>query len=329
MGDPERSVRQFREALKQDPELTHAWVGLAGALWVRSWESDGYISEDVLRSSKSALDRAIALSPNHAEAHVRLYGYYCHRFEMEKAQKHLDHAMEHGQKNVLVLSIVAGSLFSQSRVHEAIDLQRRAVALDPLGYVNRNNLAHFLYSGGLLDEALLEFNRSLDLNPEAGDRNLEHLTGIYVLQRRFDEAEKLARQLPKGHSRDRVMALIHNAEGREADVELILEGLSASVEAESAATLTEIYAQLVLFDESVHWLELATERKLITSDAHQAVRFLSTMCNSPFLIPLRGDPRWDEWLSRAEEQIAVRFSAESIVTAIDMPTSPVIEMTDR
>jgi len=315
--DTGRALEQFQRAVDIDPDLVEAWVGLAGATIVHAYESEDVISEEVLTSYKFSLDRALSLAPDNAEAHARLSTYYCRHLQFDMAQEHLDYALVHGQESPLVLSIAAGSEFSRSRHDEAIDLQRRAAELDPLGYVNRGNLASFLYSAGRLDEALVEFNKALDLNPGARDRINESLLGIHVLRRQFDRAAALALQLPDGLARDRAMALIHEARGEQAEFVLIMERLASDPGIEPAAALAEIYANLVKFDESFHWLTLATERQLTVPDTHQSSDFLADFRNSPFLRPLRGDRRWTAWLEGTESRIADRFSLESSLMALD------------
>jgi DNA-binding winged helix-turn-helix (wHTH) protein/tetratricopeptide (TPR) repeat protein len=326
-GDLERALAQYHQALDADPGLADAWIGMAGTLLVQAYESDGFISEDVLTSYKSALDRALELEPENGEAHARLSRYYKNIHEPGLAQEHLEIALERGWNNPLVLSIAAGTAFSQSLFNEAIVLQRRAASLDPLGFVNRGNLAGMLYSAGRLDEAELEFNKALDLNPALTASVNESLMGIHILRRQFDEADSLAQQLPDSLARDRGMALVHHAQGHQAESASILERLSANPEIEAATVLAEIYANLQMPDKSFHWLNLATERRFIAEEAHQGSNFLSDMRNSPFLRPLHGDPRWAVWLESTENRIAEHYSPESGLTGLDPPyPHPVVGM---
>ena len=316
-GDLERATKQFHQALDADPGQADAWVGLAGSLFVQAHEGDGLLSEDVLANYKSALERALELAPDNAEAHARLSRYYCKIFDFDRSQQHLDYAVEHGQNSPLVLSIAAGTALSRSHFDEAIDLQRRAASLDPLGYVNRGNLANMLYSAGRLDEAELEFNKALDLNPQDRISVIEPLMGIHIHRKQYDEAETLAQQLPDSLSRDQAMAIIHRAQGREAESDWILAKLSANPEVEPAVALAEIYAFLAMFDEAFSWLNLATERQFIADDdAHQGSDFLSDMRISPFLTILRVDPRWAFWLEGTENRIAERYPNKISLTVL-------------
>ncbi len=315
-GDPERAITEFQQALEIDPGLADAWVGLAGAKYVQAHERDEFIGDDVLTAYKSTLYRAIGLAPGNAVAHARLFGYYRCRLDWDKAQEHLKLAMDYGQSSPMVLSIVAGAAYSESRLGEAIDLQQRATALEPLSFVNRVNLAHMLYSADRPDEARVEFERALDLNPAAFDQITEELVGIHILQRQYDAAEILAQQLPDGLALDRTMALVHHAYERRAESGRILDRLAATPGVEPAVTLAEIFANLVMFDESFHWLNLATERQFNEIDARFRSTILEDIRNSPFLKPLRSDPRWVAWLEETEDRTTKTFFPEPRLAAL-------------
>jgi DNA-binding winged helix-turn-helix (wHTH) protein/Tfp pilus assembly protein PilF len=304
-GDLDRAIEQFERALAIDPELADAWVGLAGSMYVKSYDEDvAFVNFG--EKFKANLDRALELDPDHAEAHVRMACYYRYWGEFDTAQEHFDRALEHGQNNALVLSIAAGQAYSQSRLGEAINLQRRAVVLDPLGSVNRGNLAAFLFAAGRYDESRVEFLSALDLNPEAVDYINESLLEISILQNQFDEAESLALQLPAGLSRDMGLAAVHYARGEIAESGRIIERMSFDPSVEAAVRLAEIHAYRAAFDESFQWLKLATERQIVAGLVRNSSDFLERTRNSPFLIPFHSDPRWKERLDLIEGNIPPR-----------------------
>jgi DNA-binding winged helix-turn-helix (wHTH) protein/Tfp pilus assembly protein PilF len=313
-GDLERAIEQFERALAINPKLADAWVGLAGSIFVKAWD-EGVAFKNIGEKFKFNLDRALELDPDHAEAHVRMASYYRTWGEFDTAQEHFDRALEHGQNNALVLSIAAGQAHSQSRLAEAINLQRRAVALDPLGAVNRGNLAAFLFDAGRLDESRVEFLNALDLNPEDADYINESLLKISILQNQFDEAESLVLQLPDGLSRDMGMAAIHYARGELTESSRIIERMSFDPSVEAAVRLAEIHANWAAFDESFQWLKLATERQLVAGLERRNRDFLKRTRHSPFLFPLHNDPRWKERLDIIERNIPsrpdLRFSLNS------------------
>ena len=302
-GDEERTMRQFQQALEINPGLADAWVGLAGAIVVMAINNKIPWEESVIWR-KEALDKALKLNPNHAEAHIRLAQHYRDLFENDTAQRHFDRAMELGQRSALVLSIAAGHAYKAANFDQAIALQRRAAALDPLGYVNRGNLAHYLYAAGRLDEARLEFLNALELNPEKADEINQYLALTFILQRRYEEAEALMQQLPEGPRRDHVMIMIGQVLGGYAESDVAVERFSAAAGVEPAVSLVEFYAFRGNFEESFRWLFLATDRVLDSDHVLRDRHSLRQVIYSPFLKPMHDDPRWAEWIANTDNRIA-------------------------
>ena len=260
-------------------------------------------------------EMALDIDPDHAEAHVRMARYYRYRGEFDKAQEHFDRALKQGQNSALVLSIAPGQAHTQSRLGEATNLQRQAVTLDPLGLVNRGNLAAFLFDAGRLDESREEFLSALDLNPGAADYINESLLEISILQHQINETESLALQLPDGLNRDMGLATVHYARGELTESARIIERMSFDPSVEAAVRLAEIYAYRAALNESFKWLRLATERQLVAGLTDNSRDLMERTRSSPFFFPLHNDPRWKERLDFIEGHIPpwpeLRFSLSS------------------
>ncbi len=212
--------------------------------------------------------------------------------------------MQYGQNSALVLSIAAGDELAVANFARAIELQRRAVVLDPLGFVNRNNLATFLYRAGQFEEAGVEFRNALELNPEMDGDISDQLVQVLVLQQKYEEARVLVRQLPEGIARDQGMAMIHHALNQESQSDAAIERLRTDPGVETAARLVEIYALRGNLDEAFTWLALATDRAFDTDWNLVDQKYVNLMFTSPFLRPLHDDPRWDNWLADKETRAA-------------------------
>lgn len=298
-GDNERAMQHFKQALELDPDLADAWVGWVSSLIIQASNQEIPWEESVTRR-KEALDRAIELDPNHAEAHIRLAQHYWRLSETDMAQQHYDKALRYGQNSALVLSMAAGGALAEANFEQAIELQQRAVALDPLGFANRENLAGYLFSAGRFDEAGVEYLNALDLSPENADYINGNLVQLLVLQQKCGEAEILLQQLPEGIARDQGMAIVHHVRGQEAESNAAIERLAADPGVESAARLAEIYAFRGDLDESFKWLASAADRILDSGWNSWDWQYLKTILTSPFLRPLHDDPRWERWRDDVE-----------------------------
>ncbi len=298
-GDSERAIKHYEQALELDPNLAGAWVGLAGSMLIQAFAQEIPVEEFMTRG-KTLLEKALELDPNHAEAHIRLAAYYWIIPDMDASQQHFDKALQYGQHSALVLGIAAGKALVEANFERALELQRRAVALDPLGFVSRVNLAAYLYKAGQLEEAGVEFLNALELNPENEDHINEQLVNVRVLQQQYEEAGILVQQLPEGIARDQGMAMIHHALDQETQSIAAIKRLAARSGVEPAARLAEIYALRGNLDESFTWLTLATDRTFDTDWNLQDQYKLKLMFTSPFLKPLHDDPRWARWVADKE-----------------------------
>ena len=303
-GDSERAMKHYEQALEIDPNLVDAWVGLVGPMTVQAHKQE-IPWEAMMTRSKALLEKALELDPDHAEAHIRLARYYSALSEVDAARQHFEKALQYGQNSALVLSMAAGAAFHEANFEQAIELQKRAVALDPLGFVNRENLAGFLFHAGRFDEAGVEFLNALDLNPAMSDYINDNLVQILVLQQQCEEAGVLIQQLPEGIAKDQGLAIVHHVRGQEAEANAAIARLTADPGVEPAARLAEIYAFRGNVDESFKWLDSARDRMYKTGWNSWDWQDLKLLFTSPFLRPLHDDPRWGRWLADMETRTSL------------------------
>ncbi len=118
---------------------------------------------------KSLLDRTLVLQPDNAEALSRTAQYYLFENQDNLALVYLNKALRYGKNDPLVLSMAAGEALANLEFSRAIELQLRAVALDPLAVTNHVKLAYYLYFAGKYDEAAKEADNDTELNADIED----------------------------------------------------------------------------------------------------------------------------------------------------------------
>ena len=284
-GDLQLALKKFEKATELDPNNAAAWVGLSP---LYAWLLDPPDLERSLFAAKTA----ITLEPENPEAHIR----YCLALlnsgaNGKLAKKHWDLAVKLGQDNPLVFTLMSTLEWMQGNIEKSIELQKRAVALDPLSIVNRGNLAYHLISLGELDEAEQHIARLIELAP-GNPAGFESLANIRLLQGQIDQALKLINQvddgLQIGNSGDRKLqyqAMIFHSQGRLDEADTALEKFIDAYADFENFDIAEIYAWRGEPDNAFEWLNRAMK-----IDPY----LWNELNYRPFLKDLQTDSRWEE-----------------------------------
>ncbi len=127
-GYMDQAIQYFRRALDLDPDFYLAWVELA-----KAWAYKGYYNlapaDEAARQCKAALDRALALQPDHPQTHAAkaLYEMF-YEWDWSSAHRHLDQAAKQQDQtdplNIgIQLELARVYLYSRNfrKAEEAID----------------------------------------------------------------------------------------------------------------------------------------------------------------------------------------------------------------
>lgn len=292
-GDLRRALSSYEHAVVLDPRYARAWAGVA-AIWSIQI-SDNLVTPEIgLPRLLEAAQNAIRHDPGMAEGYLRLANYYWLSGDEPRAREHMKRGASLNPNSPLVLGLQAGTAAQKGRYDEAIALQRRVIALDPLSAMYVGNLGSYLYAAGRLEEAKAALYHSLDLSPQS-DRAL-NIVQILVLQQKSDEALAFVERATDGKDREQGLALAYHALGRKADSDAALKRLIERAGTEDPFSIAEVYAYRGEADESFRWLEFAT-RGTGPVRALPAGRMEWEMRASPMLASLHDDPRWETWIA--------------------------------
>jgi tetratricopeptide (TPR) repeat protein len=193
------------------------------------------------------------------------------------------------------LILAAGSAYENGHFEEAVERQRRALALDPVAATYHANLAVYLGLAGHYQEAEAELRRSHELSPGPAARLESEIAFLLIRQGRYGEALASLEALPEDEDRDLGLVLAYRGLERREERDAVLERLMARPGDQAAVRVAEAFAQSGAFDESFRWLETARSRlDPATHPLIRRVRLLEARASS-WLIPLRADPRWETW----------------------------------
>jgi len=286
--DTDMAAEYYERATQLDPSYALAWVGLSRG---RNWQANtGAIPvEEGHRLAREAVERALALNPNLAEAHAQM-GRIKRQvdFDWAGADASFQRAVALDPGNAEVVRTAATSAAMLGRFDEALQLKRRAVDLDPLNAESWESRAETEFFMGQLDEAVADFKKALDLNPDVVAAHMV-LSQIYVMQGRPQDALPEIELVRYDPVRAFLYAIAYYALGRKKESDAALSELTAKYHAGMAYQIAEVYAFRNQSDEAFEWLDRAY--------AQRDSGLVGTKVE-PLLKSLHNDPRFTAFLKK-------------------------------
>jgi TolB-like protein/DNA-binding winged helix-turn-helix (wHTH) protein len=286
--DTEMAAKYFERAAQLDPSYALAWVGLSRA---RNWQANTSVipAEEGHRLAREAVERALALNPNLAEAHAQM-GRIKQQvdFDWVGADAAIQRAiaLEPGGPEFARLAAFSATILG--RLDEALPLHRRAVDLDPLNADSWEQLAETEVFIGQLDKATTDFKKALELNPAVAFAHMG-LSQIYVMQGRPQDALPEIELVRYPSQRAFLYPIVDYALGRKKESDAALSELIAKYHEGGAYQIAEVYAFRNQSDEAFEWLDRAY--------AQRDSGLIGTKVD-PLLKSLHSDPRFAAFLKK-------------------------------
>jgi TolB-like protein/Flp pilus assembly protein TadD len=299
-GARERAADLYRQALAIDSTYAPAWAGLA--LTYRFLAGQGRLTQsgDLLdyAPAQEAANRAIALDPAHAPAHVALGSIVLARDgDLQRAAEHFQRAISLSPIDPAVLER-AGDLFRPlGRLSENIALLEFMALRDPVNSVVHAGLGQDYLSAGRLDESIASYRTALSISPT---REFSHYAIAAALMLKGQPERALAELEQESGEEWRLIgqALTYHALDRPAEADSVLGKLTARSETAWAYNIAYVYAWRGEADRAFEWLDKAVQY----NDGG-----LNYILVEPFFENIRDDPRWLPFLERigrSPEQVA-------------------------
>jgi len=148
-----KSIRCFEQALELDPEYAAAYAGLSTAY--QSLSLYGHVSpEEIYPRAREYALKALELDESSAAAHATLASLSMYDWDWKSSENEFSRAIELEPGVAGTCDRYAFFLFKMGRTGEAVAQQTRAVELDPLSIVYRQNLGEVLYYARRYDESI-------------------------------------------------------------------------------------------------------------------------------------------------------------------------------
>jgi len=285
--DTYMAAQYYERATQLDPSYALAWVGLSR---VRKWQAMRGLmpTEEGYRVAREAVERALALNPNLAAAHVQMGRMKAQvDFDWTEADASFQHAVELEPGNPEVVSTAAFSAATLGRFDEALQMARRAVELDPLNAGSLDFLAEAEFDMGQLDQAAADGKKALKLSSDVWPGPILQ-SKIYLMQGHWQDALSEIVLVRDDPLRAYLSAMAYHGLGRKQESDSALNYVIKNFPS-YAYTIAEVYAFRNQPNEAFEWLDRA--------HAQRNSGMVQTK-SDPLLKNLHHDPRYAALLRR-------------------------------
>jgi serine/threonine protein kinase/cytochrome c-type biogenesis protein CcmH/NrfG len=276
------SLAHFQQAIALDPKFALAYAGLAEAYnRLGYW---GYLPpKEAFPEAKRAVQKALALDPDSAEAHVALaYMEFEYEWKFSQAEAEFKEAIRLNPNSVSARLQFAEYLSDFQRAREAHEQLERARELDPLSIQISFLFAAESFFARDFDRALEQLQKTISMDPN--NALAYGLLGAVLYEKRMPAEAFTARE-----NANSLEGIFSNAEMAEMRKAYETAGLSACLRKEnelrqkrlgegkyqSPLNIALNYALAGFNSEALDWLERAVEER------------------TPWLPELKMDPTWD------------------------------------
>jgi TolB-like protein/DNA-binding winged helix-turn-helix (wHTH) protein/Tfp pilus assembly protein PilF len=160
-----KAIEHYKQALDLDPNYALAYVGLADAYYIGLRHPPPSPSEDHIRQSRDAAEKALAIDETLGEAHTSLARLlWQHDWNWRGAEREFKRAIELDPGNAFAHRIYGYYLASMGQFDQSFAEQKQAQQLDPLSLIINLNVGTVLYFAGETDAALAQIRKTQEMD---------------------------------------------------------------------------------------------------------------------------------------------------------------------
>ncbi len=287
-------IKYFEQAIAEDPRYAPAYSGLSDCYAILLDYRGVPVAEGMERAKVEAR-RALELDPSLAEAHTSLgWVTFIYDWQWLEAEKEFRAAIDLDPRYSVARQWYAWLLVALGRVDEALAQGRLSVELDPSSVSIRRTLAWLHIMARQPEAAIAYLRRTLELDPMAEETH--RVLGLAYLEKglydealgSFQEAVQIAPDMAYAVAG---IGATQARAGRPDGVAAALADLDriAAERYVSPVAYAMVHAASGNRDQAFAWLEKGFEERR---------GWLTYLKVEPMLDPIRGDPRFGEWVRR-------------------------------
>ncbi len=290
-----KAIEYFRQAIQLDPTYALGYSGLADCHFIiAQWGFEDPSAN--FQKAETFVTKALGLDEKLAEAHTTLAGVLQYfEYDQARAEEEFRRAIDLRPSYATAHQWYHLFLSGQERWEEAYAEITRALDQDPLSLIINDNLAYFFLVRKEYDRAIEILKKVLEMKPDFLDAH-RVLLDVQLLTSKYDEAWQEAVMISKlsnGSTDGKgAQALVYAKMGKAEEARRLLAELEKRPRGEGnvhPSSIGLIFFMLGEMDRGFEWLEKAYEER----DG-----YLPLLKTSPYLDPIRSDPRYHSLLSR-------------------------------
>src|SRR5262245_9674094 len=287
------ALNYFQLALEKDPEYALAHAGIAAAWLIRC--NTGFAPVvDALPQAKAAISRALELDEGLAEVlHVAATIKFVYDWDFGAAEELFQKAIQLSPNHADAHFFYADFLISMRREEEAIAELERALDLDPLNSLFHCFRGWHLTYIGRCDDAIAQLSKTVKAEPGFSSARLG-LWGAFYMKGEFEKALEEAKNFFELLGDGEVEGALIAGYERGGYFEAMRHAANVMTERSSrshvpAVRIARLYAHAAEIDHALTWLEEAYRRRE-TTIIHIGVGWDWKI--------LHGEPRFQDLLHR-------------------------------
>jgi TolB-like protein/Tfp pilus assembly protein PilF len=302
--DVRKSIDSYTKAIELDPDYALAWSGLARNWTALGGSFEGPQAQEAYAKAREAADRALALSPGLAAAHLaRGDLLQAADFNWHGAQVEYRRALELAPNDAQVKFDLGNLLATFGEIEPAVELTRQALATEPLRANWYDWLASYLSGLNRLDEADRAVRKAIELQPGASFYHRQ-LTIIEIQRGKAQAALAAAQQEAPGERQDVTLALARQIGGEPSAADKALRTLIEKDADSAAYQIAEVYALRSDPKETFAWLDRAWSNR----DGGIAM-----LLYDPLIARYKNDPRFTAFCRKVGLPVSGEASAHKSI----------------